>query len=364
MLMARSGPAVYPCCTVLIIEVNNSNSHWCSMMLLIIQLSTDSLSLRAGELSRWLVVQALRPVATSATSGLVGSMFSQTGVLTYGLWAGSQVTVEQQRLWGEEQRGERSHLEKARRRWRRILTNERSRERILTNERSREVAEWALLATSWEVAAPIGGTGGSSYTGLFFLPTMPTMIYLICPTLPLPPPPLPPLHTTIASCDRNCHSRGPRLIFLESRDCKFRPCAKCVKGCYWPAMGPCHCYTQGEAKCLHVALLFVVPCSNMLEIHRTCIILRHIRRWFEAVFAIAILQSHAQGGPKSSFGAKNGQTWLACRCPKVVYDPKWSNTATFLTIWGHFWPIWTLLDHFRQNLILCSKSHWPKSTFF
>jgi len=55
------------------------------MMLLIIRLSTDSLSLRAGELSRWLVVQALRPVATSATSGLVGSMFSQTGVLTYGL---------------------------------------------------------------------------------------------------------------------------------------------------------------------------------------------------------------------------------------------------------------------------------------
>ena len=84
MLMARSGPAVYPCCTVLIIEVTNSNSH-CSMMLLIIWLSTDSLSLRAGELSRWLVVQALRPVATSATSGLVGSMFSQTGVLTYGL---------------------------------------------------------------------------------------------------------------------------------------------------------------------------------------------------------------------------------------------------------------------------------------
>ena len=85
MLMARSGPAVYPCCTVLIIEVINSNSH-CSLMLLIILLSTDSpppsLSLR----SRWLVVQALRPVATSATSRLVGSMlFSQTRVLTYGL---------------------------------------------------------------------------------------------------------------------------------------------------------------------------------------------------------------------------------------------------------------------------------------
>ena len=102
MLMARSGPAVYPCCTVLIIEVTNSNSH-CSLMLLIIWLSTDSgrwvpppsLSLR----SRRLVVQALRPVATSATSRLVGSMlFSQTRVLTYGLGAGSQVTVEQQRL--------------------------------------------------------------------------------------------------------------------------------------------------------------------------------------------------------------------------------------------------------------------------
>ena len=86
MLMARSGPAVYPCCTVLIIEVTNSNNSHCSSMLLIILLSTDSpppsLSLR----SRWLVVQALRPVATSATSRLVGSMlFSQTRVLTYGL---------------------------------------------------------------------------------------------------------------------------------------------------------------------------------------------------------------------------------------------------------------------------------------
>ena len=28
----------------------------------------------------------------------------------------------------------------------------------------------------------------------------------------------------------------------------------------------------------------------------------------------------------------------------------------FLTIWGHSGPIWTLLDHFRQNLIFCLKN--------
>ena len=28
----------------------------------------------------------------------------------------------------------------------------------------------------------------------------------------------------------------------------------------------------------------------------------------------------------------------------------------FLIIWGHFGPIWTLWDHFRQNLIFCLKN--------
>ena len=35
----------------------------------------------------------------------------------------------------------------------------------------------------------------------------------------------------------------------------------------------------------------------------------------------------------------------------------------FLTIWGHFGPIWTLLDDFGQNLIFCSNSLWLRSTF-
>ena len=34
----------------------------------------------------------------------------------------------------------------------------------------------------------------------------------------------------------------------------------------------------------------------------------------------------------------------------------------FLTIWRHFGPIWTLLNHFRLNLIFCPKSLWPRST--
>ena len=38
-----------------------------------------------------------------------------------------------------------------------------------------------------------------------------------------------------------------------------------------------------------------------LGIRRTAIILRHIQSWFEAVLAIAILQSCAQWGPKGPF---------------------------------------------------------------
>ena len=44
----------------------------------------------------------------------------------------------------------------------------------------------------------------------------------------------------------------------------------------------------------------------------------------------------------------------------------------FLAIWGHFGPIWTLLDHFRQNLIFCLKTEkcflaeviWSKKSSF
>ena len=52
----------------------------------------------------------------------------------------------------------------------------------------------------------------------------------------------------------------------------------------------------------------VVTAINMLTLGtgRTCIILRHIPSWFDAVFAIAILQSCVQGGPKWPFW---GQKW-------------------------------------------------------
>ena len=66
------------------------------------------------------------------------------------------------------------------------------------------------------------------------------------------------------------------------------------------------------------------------------------------------------------------------------WDQKWPNMATLpmsqsglkgskiipydqynmiLTIWHHFGPIWTLLDHFRQNLIFCSKVVLAKKHF-
>ena len=55
---------------------------------------------------------------------------------------------------------------------------------------------------------------------------------------------------------------------------------------------------------------------------------------------------------------KNGQTWQACHHSKVVQrGPKGSemiNRDVFLLpIWHPFGPIWTLLDHFRQNSICC-----------
>ena len=54
--------------------------------------------------------------------------------------------------------------------------------------------------------------------------------------------------------------------------------------------------------------ILVVTAINILTlgIHRTCIILRHIPSWFDAVLAIAILQSCVQGGPKWLFW---GQKW-------------------------------------------------------
>ena len=111
-----------------------------------------------------------------------------------------------------------------------------------------------------------------------------------------------------------------------------------------------------------------VTAINMLTLGtgRTCIILRHIPSWFEAVLAIAILQSCAQRGPKWPFW---GQKWpnmaglpmsqSGLRGPKMIPNDQYNM---FLTIWGHFGPIWTLFGHFTQNLSFCSKSLWPRST--
>ena len=117
---------------------------------------------------------------------------------------------------------------------------------------------------------------------------------------------------------------------------------------------------------------------NMLTlgIRRTCIILRHIPSWFEAVLPIAILQSCAQRGSKWPFW---GQKWLnmaglpmsqsGLRGPKMIPIDQYNM---FLTIWGHFGTIWTLFDHFTQNLIFCLESTkcflakviWSKNSSF
>ena len=109
-----------------------------------------------------------------------------------------------------------------------------------------------------------------------------------------------------------------------------------------------------------------MPTWHLLGVRRTRIILRHIPSWFEAVLAIAILQSSAQGGPKWPFW---GQKWpnmaglprsqSGVRGSKMIPNDQYNM---FLTIWGHFGPIWTLWNHFRQHLIFGSKSLWPRST--
>ena len=62
------------------------------------------------------------------------------------------------------------------------------------------------------------------------------------------------------------------------------------------------------------------------------------------------------GSKKALFGPK------MTKHGRVADVPKWSTTVQndqyniFLIIWGHFGPIWTLWDHFRQNLIFCLKN--------
>ena len=57
------------------------------------------------------------------------------------------------------------------------------------------------------------------------------------------------------------------------------------------------------------------------------------------------------------FGLLLSQSGL--RGSKMIQNDQYN---IFLIIWGHFGPIWTLLDHFRQNLIFCLKTSWPKWT--
>ena len=69
----------------------------------------------------------------------------------------------------------------------------------------------------------------------------------------------------------------------------------------------------------NLVTILVVTALNMftLGIRRTCIILRHIRSWFEAVLALAIPQSCARGGPKKPFlGQKRVQ--MGPKWPKMV----------------------------------------------
>ena len=87
-----------------------------------------------------------------------------------------------------------------------------------------------------------------------------------------------------------------------------------------------------------------VTAINMLtlRIGRACIFHGHIPSWFEAVSAIAILQSCAQRGPKWPFW---GQKWpnmaglpmsqSGLRGPKMIPNDQYNM---FLTIWGHFGP--------------------------
>ena len=83
-----------------------------------------------------------------------------------------------------------------------------------------------------------------------------------------------------------------------------------------------------------------------LGICRTCIILENR---FEAVSAIAILQSCVPRGPKR-FENKNGQTWRACHCPK------WSigNIPGYL---GQFWAYLHSFGSFWTQINILPQEH-------
>ena len=156
---------------------------------------------------------------------------------------------------------------------------------------------------------------------------------------------------------------GRKLSYPQTLMKKYLPCHyPAIMARFWPKS--CHF-------CPFLSLFvtfLVVTAINMLTlgIRRTCIILRDIPSWFEAVLAIAILQSCAQRGPKWPFW---GQKWpnmaglprsqSGVRGSKMIPNDQYNM---FLTIWGQFGPIWTLFGHFTQNFSFCSKSLWPRST--
>ena len=92
----------------------------------------------------------------------------------------------------------------------------------------------------------------------------------------------------------------------------------------------------------------------------------HMGRWDGAIYPLSRSHSRSRGVQKWPIW---DQKWPnMAGLPMSRCGPKGSQMAPngqynmFLTIWDIFGLIWTLLDHFRQNLIFCSKLLWPRST--
>ena len=68
-------------------------------------------------------------------------------------------------------------------------------------------------------------------------------------------------------------------------------------------------------------------------------------------------------GPKMvHFWTKNDQTWQACQHSKVVQKGPKGTKMVNLNVVDPLGPICTLLDHFKQKLILCSEAPPPNPT--
>ena len=56
---------------------------------------------------------------------------------------------------------------------------------------------------------------------------------------------------------------------------------------------------------------------------------------------------HDWGWPKiGPFWTKNGQTWEACQCSKVIQQGQKRTKIVNLSVFDHFAPLWTHWDHF------------------